>query len=136
MELLRDIISLLLGIIILVYPLFIIPSLRKRRDVMLFLLATFVFTGILCLILLWWDDYSTWRLMAYYGWNFDGMCERECLQNVEACNRERVQKLWNHNMGVGWPVKAFLCYIVTLPSQWLLSAVEYVIIKKKRHYDK
>lgn len=129
MEQFRDIITLLFGISILVYPLFFVPMLRNRRDMMSFIIATATLSGILCLTLLWWDDFSTWRLMEYYGWNPDGICDSEYFQNVQEVDRERVQKLWNHNMGVGWPIKAFIHYLIILPCQWLLSAVEYYTIK-------
>lgn len=135
MEPFRDILTLLLGIILLTYPLLFIPFLRKITDAMIFVVVTAMFSGILCLILFWWDDFSTWELMEYYGWNSDGMSDLEYFQNVADCDRERVQKLWNHNMGVGWPVKAFFCYIVILPFQWLLSVVEYLIVRYIRSKD-
>lgn len=129
MEQLRDILTLILGIIILIYPLFSIPFLRKKSDVLIFVIVTTILSGILCMALLWWDDFSTWELMSYYGWNPDGMCDTEYFRNVAESDVERVQKLWKHNMGVGWPVKAFFSYIVILPFQLILSAVEYLTIR-------
>lgn len=132
MEQFRDVLTLLFGIITLLYPLFFVPFVHRKQHVMIFTATTALLTGILCWTLLWWDDFSTWRLMEYYGWNPDGMCDTECFQNVAECEMERVQKLWNHNMGVGWPLKALLIYIVILPAQWILSAVEYFILKHLR----
>lgn len=128
MEQFRDLLTVIFGIIILIYPLFFIPRLQKSTDVIIFVVVTSILSGILCLVLLWWDDFSTWKLMVYYGWNPDGMCDREYFQDVAECDTERVQKLWNHNMGVGWPIKAFFSYIVILPSQWIISVAEYLII--------
>lgn len=129
MEQLRDIITIFLGIFIFVYPLFFVPFLWKRTDVMIFVAVTMIFSGIFCLALLWWDDFSTWKLMEYYGWDPAGMGDIECFQDVAECDMERVKNLWNHNMGVGWPLKAFFSYIVILPTQWILSIVEYLIIR-------
>lgn len=132
MELIRNICTLLVGIIGFLLPLLFVPLLQGGKDVMRFVVTTMIFSGILCLTLLWWDDASTWWLMEYYGWDPNGMCDSEYYQNVAECDRARVQKLWNHNMGVGWPVKAFLAYLFLLPLQLILSAMVFFIIKHYR----
>lgn len=132
MELARDICTLMVGIIGFLLPLLFVPLLRREKDVMIFAVATMIFSGMLCLTLSWWDDASTWWLMEYYGWDPNGMCDSEYYQNVAECDREPVRKLWNHNMGVGWPVKAFLMYLFLLPLQFILSTIEFLVIRLYR----
>lgn len=132
MELGRDIFTLLLGILGFLLPLIFVPLLQGEKSVMIFVVAVMIFSGMFCLTLLWWDDASTWWLMEYYGWDPNGMCDSEYYQNVAECDRERVQKLWNHNMGVGWPVKAFLVYLFLFPLQLILSAIVFLFVKHYR----
>lgn len=136
MELVINTCTLIVGVIGFLLPLLFVPLLQRKKDVMIFAVTTMVFSGILCLLLSWWDDASTWWLMEYYGWDPNGMCDSEYYQNVAECDRARVQKLWNHNMGVGWPVKAFIAYLFIWPLQMILSAIEFLVIKCYRERGK
>ena len=124
-----DSINLIFIVFIVIYPFFIVPFIKDKIYLMILILSFIIVDGVLLLVYLGWDDYSTKWLMEYYGYNFDGMCERECYQNVKPSDRVMVEGMLTHIMGIGWPLRAVFAYVIIIPFQIILSFIEYYVIR-------
>ena len=79
-----------------------------------FLTGLLVFCGAIWLSV-WWTDKSYHILLEYYGYNIDGMSEKEFYGNVLPENMERVKRMETSIMGIGWPLKAMFGMVILSP---------------------
>ncbi len=63
----------------------------------------------------WWMDTYPDIKLASIGYEIDGMSENERARHVPLHLREEAKKIFESNMGVGWPLKAFFWLIGILP---------------------
>jgi hypothetical protein len=91
-----------------------LKSKTKYYAIFYFLIGLLVLDGIIWGAS-WWSDKSDHILLEYYGYNIDGMNEREFYQNVLPENLERVKSIEISIMGLGWPVKAIFAIIILSP---------------------
>ena len=124
-----DSINLIFIVFIVIYPFFIVPFIKDKIYLMVLILSFIIMDGILLLVYLGWDDYSTKWLMEYYGYDFDGMSESECYRNVKPSDRVMVEGMLTHIMGIGWPLRAMFAYVLLIPFQIVISFIEYYVIR-------
>ncbi len=67
------------------------------------------------LIFAWWSHESNLILLKHFGYNMDGMSETEFFGNVLPENLDKVKRLETSVLGIGWPVKAILGFVMTIP---------------------
>lgn len=113
MEILVYAISFALFISLIIFPIFILNKLYKRRiknTLFSYLAISLITTFCLCLFIAWWSNFSKEILLSHYGYDFDPMNDH--LKNVKIENLNRVKSLRKSIMGVGWPLKAFFIFPV------------------------
>ena len=119
MENLIHSISLILVIILIIFPSFLLYRLKKRYSEPIF--AFYIVSGVLisCIFLLivaWWGYFSCKILLSHYGYNFELMTsDAERLKNISAENLDKVKLLNHKRMGIGWPLKAIFGAIIYIP---------------------
>lgn len=118
METITTIISLAFFIGLVLSPILIIGVLNKlniRFKFIVYLTFGILITVIITLAFAWWLDKSNNMLLTHYGYNIDGMNESEVYGQVAPENKDRVKSLEKSIMGIGWPLKALMTYVVYLP---------------------
>jgi len=118
MEILLKIISFVLLVSLVIFPIFILKQLKKRKTknvFILYLIISLLITFILILIIAWWSNFSNKLLLSHLGYDFDAMNDIQRFQNVASENLDKVKKLRIAMMGIGWPLKAFIFYPFYLP---------------------
>lgn len=118
METLITVINFLfLGLVILT-PILLFVILKKLNtkyfSVFYFLMGGVV-TGVIICFLSWWIDQSNCILLEYYGYNMYGMNIAESYDKVLPENLERVKEIEISTMGIGWPLKALVGFIIFSP---------------------
>ncbi len=134
MEFLTTTISIVLLIALFVSPILILLGLYKlnlKPFFVVYLVLSVAITSILTLTFGWWSDFSNQILLSHYGYNYYGMNEIERFKNVVPDNIERVKSLEICIMGVGWPLKAFVTYVVYSPYLLIVYIIGYFIKKYK-----
>ena len=136
MEILTSIITLTIFFAILASPVYILKKEKKDNlKFITYLLLSLITTLILGVFFAWWTDYSNNFLLAYYGYNFDGMCATEYYKNVSPEDLENVHEIERSIGGIGWPLKVimmspiFFIYCIAI-------YLVYPVIWKKKHTQK
>ncbi len=108
---------LILGLIIIapILTLIILKRLKTKRTVIIYSLIGLSVLGVLMLIFAWWSHESNLILLKHFGYNMDGMSETEFFGNVLPENLDKVKRLETSVLGIGWPVKAILGFVMTIP---------------------
>jgi len=108
---------LILGLIIIapILTLIILKRLKTKRTVIIYSLIGLSVLGVLMLIFDWWSHESNLILLKHFGYNMDGMSETEFFGNVLPENLDKVKRLETSVLGIGWPVKAILGFVMTIP---------------------
>jgi len=135
MEILVTIISFGLMVGIVVAPILIPVKLNRwniRYRFVALLAITVITTSILTLIFAWWADTSTWILLSHYKYDFEAMNDAERYAQVAKENIERVKRIEMRMMGIGWPLKAFMTYLVYSPYLLAVYLLTYVIKKYRQ----
>lgn len=118
MEILLKIMSFVLLVSLVIFPIFILKQLQKRKTKNIFipyLMISLISTFILILIIAWWTNFSNKLLLSHLGYNFEAMNDIQRFQNVASKHLDKVKKLRISTMGIGWPLKAFMFYPFYLP---------------------
>jgi hypothetical protein len=132
MQIITTTISFILLIVLIVLPLFLINKLNKLKvkyNFILYLISATIITSILTLFFAWWSHYSDEILLSYYGYKFDSINEFE---NVSAENLDKVKNLEMSMMGIGWPLKAIISYIIYCPYLLIVYIVAFYYTKMKK----
>jgi hypothetical protein len=135
MQILATILSFSLLLLILASPVLILFGLRKfnlKSNFIVYLILGITITSILTLLFAWWSDASNQMLLTHYGYDFEAMDETERFKNVSAQNMERVKSLEVSMMGIGWPLKAFMTYMIYCPYLLLIYLISFFLKKYKR----
>lgn len=118
MEILLKIMSFVLLVSLVIFPIFILKQLQKRKTKNIFisyLMISLISTSILILIIAWWTNFSNKLLLSHLGYDFEAMNDIQRFQNVASKHLDKVKKLRISTMGIGWPLKAFMFYPFYLP---------------------
>ncbi len=111
MEILISIISLLLLILLILSPIVLFKKLNITKFKFLSYIALgIIITVVIMLIIGWWSSKSTEIQLSQYGYNFDGMNEKERYLYISSQNIERVKSLEISINGIGWPAKVIIMY--------------------------
>jgi len=135
MEIICTTISFILLIALIVSPLFLIKKLNKlnvKYNFIVYLISAIIITSVLTLVLGWWAHYSDKLLLSHYGYNFNAMNDNERFENVSIENLDRVKNLEISMMGIGWPLKAIMSYLVYSPYLLIVYIVSFFYAKRKR----
>ncbi|KFF15374.1 hypothetical protein [Flavobacterium hydatis] len=82
------------------------------------------------MILGWWGSFSNEFLLSHYGYDFDAMNDIERFKNVTLKNLDKVKELETNILGIGWPLKATLFFLIYSP--YLLIVYISTYFYKKR----
>lgn len=85
----------------------------------------------------WWSDTSNLLLLKHYGYNINGMNEKEFYGKVLPENMEKVKSLEISIMGIGWPLKAIMAFMFYSPYLLIVYGVRYFFYRtknKKGHF--
>ena len=131
MEFLTTLISLILFILLIAVPIIISIKVTKSNityPFLSYLLLTLTLSSMIMILLGWWSDKSNQLLLSYYGYNFNGMNQKEYYRNVSIQNINRVKEIERSWMGIGWPLKVIFEYIFYLPYIFIV----YVLLYKEK----
>jgi xanthine/uracil permease len=135
MEAITTILSLFMFIGLVLSPILIIRSLNKRNTkykFIAYLSIGIVVTALLTVVFAWWSHTSDLMLLAYYGYNLDGMNETEYYSQVAGENMERVKSLETNIMGIGWPLKAIITFLIYIPYLFIVYLIAYRVQKNRK----
>lgn len=138
MEIITIIITLLLFVGLVLSPILIIRWLHKQNVTHKFIsyfLIGLITTAALTLTLAWWVDTSNMMLLTNYGYNIDGMNDMERYGQVTDENMEQVKSLETSIMGIGWPLKAMIGYVVYIPYFLIVYLVNKIIRKNRTVFN-
>jgi len=136
MEIITITISFILLIALIVSPLFLVNKLNRlnvKYNFIVYLISAIIITSVLTLVLGWWSHFSDKIILSHYGYNFDSMNDIERFENVSAENLERVKNLEIGMMGIGWPLKALMSYLVYSPYLLIVYIVTLFYTKRKKN---
>ena len=105
-----------------------------RLKFVAYLVTAIMTTAVLTIVFSWWVDASDTMLLARYGYNIDGMSEKEFYEHVSPKNMERVKSLVRGISGIGWPLKALFMYVAYLPYLLLICSANYLIQKGRKNH--
>jgi hypothetical protein len=122
--------TLLIGLIL--SPVFIVWRLNKlnvKNKFIIYMTIGVLTTGAITLTFAWWAYISNQMLLEHYGYNFHATNDTERFGKVSSVNLQRVKSLEISNMGIGWPLKAILTYIIYTPYLLIVYLVTYLFSK-------
>lgn len=92
-----------------------INNLKIKYPILLhFIHITLSFT-IFSFFIAWWSHFSVEIVMYSYGYNFYGYDSTEYYKNVKPENLEKVKKIKEKIMGIGWPLVAIFRFVFFYP---------------------
>ena len=103
-----------------------------KYDFVIYLIFGVLITAGIMWTTAWWGYYSTELLMSHYGYDFDAMNETERFESVKLENLERVKKLKNDYLGIGWPAKAIMAFVFYSPYLLIVYFGGWLIRRIKR----
>ena len=137
METLTTILSLSLLLGIMICPILVLLGLRKfylKSNFIVYLILTIKTTSILTLLFAWWSDASNQILLSHYGYDVEAINDTERYGNVSPQNLERVKRLEVSMMGVGWPLKALMSYVLYSPYLLIIYLISNSLKKYKKQH--
>lgn len=133
MEITVSAITYLVFIGLIVCPFFLknrIEKLQTKNNFLIYLVTIIFASFLMTTVFAWWVNYSDTLLLNYYGYNFDGMNEKEFYRNVAAKDLKRVKELEASISGIGWPAKVML--LSPFSFLYMLTAYFAVIFFKRK----
>lgn len=137
MEILTTILSFSLLLGIMACPILVLLALRKfylKSNFSVYLILAITITSILTLVFAWWSDASNQILLSHYGYDVEAINDTERYGNVSPQNMERVKSLEGSIMGVGWPLKAFMSYVLYFPYLLIVYLIRYSLKKYQKEH--
>jgi len=92
-----------------------------------------VLMAFICTLFAWWRYTSDLLLLQHFGYNMDGINERARFKNVLPEHVTTVKSLEISIMGIGWPVKAMVVFVMCLPYLWVVNSINSLI--KRINYN-
>lgn len=134
MEILVTTINLALLGGLLICPILLLRFINRRNikyKFISYLSIGIVLTVIVVFAFAWWSDTSDLLLLKYYGYNINGMNEKEFYGKVLPENMEKVKSLETSIMGIGWPLKAIMAFMFYSPYLLIVYGVRYFFVGRK-----
>ncbi len=138
MEFLATAITLTLLVGLLISPILLLRFINRTNSKYKFvsyLIIGVLLTALLTIIFAWWSYTSDLLLLKHYGYDIDGMNETEFYGKVLPENLDKVKSLETSIMGIGWPLKAIMTFILYAPYLLIICFVTYVIGRRKRKVE-
>ncbi len=138
MEFLATAITLTLLVGLLISPILLLRFINRTNSKYKFvsyLIIGVLLTALLTIIFAWWSYTSDLLLLKHYGYDIDGMNETEFYGKVLPENLDKVKSLETSIMGIGWPLKAIMTFILYAPYLLIIYFVTYVIGRRKRKVE-
>jgi hypothetical protein len=85
------------------------------------------------MVLGWWGSFSNEFLLSHYGYDFDAMNDIERFKNVALENLDKVKELETNMLGIGWPFKAFMFFLIYSPYLLIVYISTYFYRKNSNH---
>ncbi|OUL60836.1 hypothetical protein [Flavobacterium sp. AJR] len=136
MEIIIKTITFISIITLIVLPILILNKIYKQNTkniFIIYLITSIITTFILVLIVGWWGSFSNEILLSYYGFDFDAMNDIERFKNVALENLEKVKELEKNTLGIGWPLKAFMFFLIYSPYLLIVYISTYFYRKNSKH---
>ncbi len=107
MNLLVKSISILLFLALLFTPFLFAKYGKNQNSIQFFkfLIYAIICSGVLAILVAWWNHYSNLLLLQHYGYDTTAMSEAEQYKNVALHNLKKIQTLKISRDGIGWSVK-------------------------------
>ena len=126
---------LMLGLLI-AFPFPLLNALGKRVGGIAYFLSysllALLILGVLMFVFAWWVDKSQMILLSHYGFDQEAWSEVERFEQVTQENIERVKSLHRSSLGIGWPLKAMIGYVMFTPYLFIAYLVSILIGRMKR----
>jgi hypothetical protein len=134
MEILNNFFKITIFLTIIIFPLLIFKKLEKlkfKNNFIIYLLLSFIVTSILFVFIGWWSNFSNKILLSHFGFNFEAMNDIDRYRNVTKENLEKVKGLKRNMLGIGWPLKVIISYIIYCPYLLIAYGISRFYKKKK-----
>lgn len=124
---------LILGLlIILPFALLKIANrLKIKRSMIFYAVVGITLSSLLVFLFAWWSHESCLIQLEHYGYNIDGMSKSEFYAKVLPENMDKVKSLEISIMGIGWPLKAIIGFVIIIPYLIIVYIVKNMIDKFK-----
>jgi hypothetical protein len=135
MEVIISTVSLLLLVGLILCPIVILRLVNKSNikfKFITYLTVGLFFMAFIVITFAWWADTSDKILLQHYGYDIDGMSEKEFYGKVSPENIDRVKTLETSIMGIGWPLKAILTFVFCSPYLLIVYSLSYLIGKRRK----
>jgi hypothetical protein len=136
MEITIKVITFILIIALVALPLFVLNKIYKRNTKNIFipyLITSSITAFVLILIAGWWVSFSNDFLLSHYGYDFNAMNDIERFKNVALENLDKVKELETNMLGIGWPFKAFMFFLIYSPYLLIVYISTYFYRKNSNH---
>lgn len=139
MEFIFDIVSFVIGFVLLLVPILILLIAKRKKLKVLFwkyLLITVAVTVVVMIIFSWWSSYSNVLKLESYGYNLEASSKDEALVLVESNDVIKVEELLLSINGIGWQISAVVMYIIYFPYIFVIYILYYFIYKNRMSQNK
>jgi len=137
METLTTIITFILLFGLVSVPILLFVVIKKwsffKYDFLTYLTIGLILTAGISWTLAWWMDYSNQLLMDNYGYDFKAINENDRFEKVEERNLEKVKQLEMGFYGIGWPLRAFFIFTLSIPFIFIVYPVGLLLKELKRN---
>ncbi|MFZ1664934.1 MAG: hypothetical protein WBO28_01710 [Flavobacteriales bacterium] len=134
MEALTTTIALALLVGLVASPVVILYALKKQDGkyrIVTFLGIGIIISASLTMTYSWWMDASKQLLLQHYGYDYAADNDSTRLANVGPTDIDRVKSLERGLLGIGWPLKAMMMYVVYFPYLMIVYLISYFIRRSK-----
>jgi hypothetical protein len=118
MEIIIKAITFISIIALIALPILILNKIYKRNTkntFIIYLITSIITTFGLILIVGRWVSFSNDFLLSHYGYDFNAMNDIERFKDVALENLDKVKELEMNMLGIGWPLKAFMFFLIYSP---------------------
>ena len=125
-------ITLITYLILVVVPFMSSKFLQKNNFLLLFLFSSLVSFLISSFSMYWSEELSHKLIYKIYNFEPYGMNDIERFSNVQPENRKAIQKIYENDFGIAWPLKLFISFFtVVIPYNCIVCGFNYFYRKKK-----
>lgn len=132
MQFLIILINIILILGYLICPIFLAKMIIRynfKYKFLLYIFLSFILTSIIIFIFSWWLYFSDTLLLSYYGYNINGINEREFYFNVQPQNLDIVKDIETRIMGIGWTLKSIILILILSPYLFVIYGLRFIFFK-------
>jgi hypothetical protein len=102
---------------------------KKKVGFIYINLVAFPISFFLVLLIAYWPHFFADFRLVLMDFDFDGTTDDERTRHVDSSYKEEANRLYNSNMGIGWPLQAILVVVYYFPYFFSYPSVVFVVIK-------